>query len=138
VRTNQFIRGQGIVLIDTHHGETLIEIHPYDPIVALGATGQWVAIAGNEKLRWGWAQGRPSEADAKAEALKHCGQTDCKIVLSAQGRCFAIAESKPSGSPWAVNIDSEIGKAQIAAQRTCAEKAPGTCKGVHADCFWGQ
>ena len=37
VRTNQFIRVEGIVLIDTHHGEELIEIHPHDPIVATRA-----------------------------------------------------------------------------------------------------
>jgi hypothetical protein len=35
VRTNQFIRVEGIVLIDTHHGDELIEIHPHDPIIAL-------------------------------------------------------------------------------------------------------
>lgn len=34
-RTNQYIRVEGIVLIDTHFGEELIEIHPYDPIVAV-------------------------------------------------------------------------------------------------------
>jgi hypothetical protein len=37
VRTNQYIRVEGIVLIDTHFGEELIEIHPRDPIVAVTA-----------------------------------------------------------------------------------------------------
>jgi hypothetical protein len=137
VRTNEYIRVEGIVLIDTHHGEKLIEIHPYDPIVAAAAPGeggQWVAVAGNGKTRWGWAYGKPTEAEAKSGAMSGCGLSDCKIILSKPGKCFAIAESKPTGFPWAVNIDSEIGKAQIAAQRACAERAPGTCKGVQAAC----
>ncbi len=33
-RTDQFIRVEGIILIDTHHGDELIEVHPFDPIVA--------------------------------------------------------------------------------------------------------
>ncbi|HWZ45477.1 MAG TPA: hypothetical protein VNW97_18525 [Candidatus Saccharimonadales bacterium] len=31
-RTNQFIRFHGHVLIDTHHGDELVEVHPADPI----------------------------------------------------------------------------------------------------------
>src|SRR5947209_7186538 len=31
-RTNQFISFHGHVLIDTHHGDELIEVHPFDPI----------------------------------------------------------------------------------------------------------
>lgn len=34
-RTNQYIRVEGVVLIDTHHGEELIEIHPFDPILVV-------------------------------------------------------------------------------------------------------
>ncbi len=32
VKANQFIRFDGHVLIDTHHGEELIEVHPWNPI----------------------------------------------------------------------------------------------------------
>jgi hypothetical protein len=35
VGTGQFIRFSGPVLIDTHHGEKLIEVHPHDPMVAI-------------------------------------------------------------------------------------------------------
>jgi hypothetical protein len=34
-RTNQIIRVEGIVLVDTHHGDELIEIHPHNPIVVV-------------------------------------------------------------------------------------------------------
>jgi hypothetical protein len=34
-RTNQIIRVEGIVLVDTHHGDELIEIHPFNPIVVV-------------------------------------------------------------------------------------------------------
>ncbi len=32
VKANQFIRFDGVVLIDTHHGDELIEVHPQNPI----------------------------------------------------------------------------------------------------------
>ena len=34
-RTNQYIRTEGIVLVDTHHGDELIEIHPSAPILVV-------------------------------------------------------------------------------------------------------
>ncbi len=137
VRTNQFIRVEGVVLIDTHHGEKLIEIHPFDPIVAVAAPGQggqWIAVAGNGKTRWGWAYGKSSEAEAQSGALSGCGLPDCKIVHSKQNKCFAIVESKPTGFPWAVTTAAKIAEAQIDAQRACSEKAPQTCKEVKSAC----
>jgi len=36
VKANQFIQFDGHVLIDTHHGEELIEVHPWNPITLAG------------------------------------------------------------------------------------------------------
>jgi hypothetical protein len=35
VKANQFIQFNGRILIDTHHGEKLIEVHPYDRITLI-------------------------------------------------------------------------------------------------------
>jgi hypothetical protein len=93
----------------------------------------WIAVAGDEKGHWAWGLGKNTAAAAEEVATSNCN-FGCRILFKGQANCFAIAESKPAGRPWAVASGHTLGAAQIEAQRICAAKAPGTCHGVKALC----
>jgi hypothetical protein len=90
----------------------------------------WMAIATDNKGRWGWAWDAPSETGARTQAIGECGPA-CKVTNSAQNRCLAIAEG-PSSS-WGTSIGPTLPYVTTHALQGCRKNA-NTCTIKHSVC----
>lgn len=90
----------------------------------------WMAIATDNKGRWGWAWDAPSEVGARTKAVGECGP-GCKVTNSAQNRCLAIAEG-PSSS-WGTSIGPTLPYVTTHALQGCRKNA-NTCTIKHSVC----
>jgi hypothetical protein len=101
------------------------------PSASPNAPGPFGAVAADGKGAWGYAVAQASEAQARTNAVKGCGNANCKVELSGRGTCAAYAQSRANGGYWyglGLSTNNYMG-AREAAERGCAKGAPKTtCK----------
>ncbi|MFC0156302.1 DUF4189 domain-containing protein [Xanthomonas dyei] len=106
----------------------------------------WGAIALDtvgETPYYGVPKGALSEAEAKQQSLERCmklGANNCRVTLTYQNQCAAIAEPQINGKPSPDGLVQFIGrskKEQAAddALAQCKTRNPGMqCKVIYEDC----
>jgi len=102
------------------------------PGASPNARGPFGAVAADGKGSWGFAVSQASEAQARASAVKGCGNGNCKVELSGRGKCAAYADSRANGGYWyGLGMGATAAATSAAARQGCAKGAPrNTCK-VH-------
>jgi hypothetical protein len=60
-------------------------------VTVVSAASAFGAIAMSECGRWGYSYGYGNKSDAWARAIRECGQRDCKIAVSVNNACGAVA-----------------------------------------------
>lgn len=102
-------------------GRSTSGIEPGTTAAPAPASPSWGAVAVSGSI-YGVAQDAPTREKAAAEALLTCVArhgTNCKVVVSGQGQCFAVA-GKAGAAPVAAAAD-DIGEAQRRALAACGE-----------------
>ena len=95
------------------------------PSASPNAPGPFGAVAADGKGSWGYAVAQASEAQARTNALKGCGNANCKVELAGRGTCAAYAQSRANGGYWyGLGLGSSYMGAREAAERGCAKGAP--------------
>jgi hypothetical protein len=79
----------GHVLIDTHHGDELVEVHPYDPIRFLASP----SVGGSDTCKQGWVW-------REAFAGDHVCVTPQVRAQAADDNRLAASRRSPSGGPF--------------------------------------
>ena len=102
------------------------------PSASPNARGPFGAVAADGKGSWGYAIAQSSEAQARASAIKGCGNANCKVELAGRGICAAYADSRANGGYWyGLGMGQNSRSTGEAARQGCAKGAPrNTCK-VH-------
>lgn len=109
----------------------------------------WGAIAMgfiDSTTSYGVTTGKPSKAEAEADALRRCashGEKNCQIGLSYRNQCAVIAEAQINGKPFPNGSSEFIGastesKASILALEKCKKNnitpANVQCKIIYSAC----
>jgi hypothetical protein len=64
-------------------------------------TGYWASIAYSKSTgRVGYANNRPTQADADASATQTCHSNDCAVVANVRAGCVAIAQAPKQNWGW--------------------------------------
>jgi len=114
----------------THWQTFTLAIDAGDSQASPASKSGWMAIATDNKGRWGWAWDAPSEVGARTKAVGECGP-GCKVTNSAHNRCLAIAEG-PSPA-WGTSIGPTLSHVTTHALQGC-RKSSNTCKIKHSVC----
>jgi len=101
------------------------------PSASPTARGPFGAVAADGKGSWGYAVAQASEAQARTNALKGCGNANCKVELSGRGTCVSYAYTRTGGYWYGLGLSTNnyMG-ARTAAILGCQKGAPNkpTCK----------
>ena len=99
-------------------------------------TAIYGAVAYSEKNgAWGMSSPFPDEQSATENALGFCSKygAECKIVLTVQNACAAVAMGYKNEVSWAEEETPE--EARIEAQRACISKSGDACELKHWYCY---
>jgi Domain of unknown function (DUF4189) len=95
---------------------------------------RWVSVAANGKGRWGYAFGKATSENARAEALRGCGH-GCHDEVTTRARCLAYVDSRSRGYWYGVGVGPTESAVLATARRGCGAGAPaGTCRAVKVVC----
>ncbi|BDB43912.1 MULTISPECIES: DUF4189 domain-containing protein [Mycobacterium] len=92
---------------------------------AVQAADSYGAIAYAPNGMWGRSHGTPAKEDAEAAAVKSCGSTECKVMISFTG-CGAVATKGGGG-------DTEYQAGTGPDLRTAMKEALGKLPGGYID-----
>lgn len=130
------------------------------PIPAGGAASSSPRPTGKWETRWGAiaedasanergvagatgvSESQKSKRDAQAAALQHCGKLGglkCKVVLTYNNQCVAIADPKPrsqggKGGRSVVYRAATLDLAQSEAMKRCSDDGVGQCSIFYSAC----